>query len=515
MVDMLIICDSADRVHWFRGIGPYRIATELRKLGITCQVLDFCGFYDEDDFKRLVDLYIDQNTKFIGISSNWMAIPHLMGGRYTGIMMGEGKETEFHTDDVYHKSFSYAFTFNKEDKFINYLKTKSPNAKILMGGARAVDFIEKTWVDHIFLGFSETQVIDYVLNYDKKEYPRIINWDIESSKGWDFTCSGYIKYSDNDFLLPNETLPLEVGRGCIFKCKFCSFPLLGKKKGSYMKDPAILYDELLENYNRWGTTNYVISDETFNDSVDKLKELKKVIKRLPFKTNFWAFCRMELVGAFPEQLELLQEIGLREMQYGMETLNDETSKIIGKGLPAAKKKEILKLAKDVWKDNVRIKANFIVGLPKETKESVDETARWILSDDCPIDFASMFPYILYKRDQHTHLRWNSVFDKEYEKWGYYFKEDEHPLFWYKDDDTGIDSFLSAIKLTKGWMEKIFQKNRPTEMFYYSNDRWYGLTLDQMLKLDYPTLYSMPAFQNHGPELFKQVKEQYVQKHFKK
>ena len=512
---MVIICDSADRTHWFRGIGPYRIATELRNIGLTCQVIDFCGFYNFENFKNIVNLYIDQNTKFIGISSNWMAVPHLMSGRYTAIMMGEGEEAEFPTDDVYSQSFSYAFTFNKEAKFIDHLKKQGPNAKIIMGGARAVDFIEKDWLDHIFLGFSESQIIDYVLNYDKKEYPRIINWDVESSKNWDFNCNGYIKYADTDFILPHETLPLEVGRGCIFKCKFCSFPLLGKKKGSYIKDPGVLYTELLDNYTRWGTTNYVISDETFNDSVDKLKELRNVIRKLPFKTNFWAFCRMELVGSFPEQLELLYDIGLREMQYGMETLNDETAKIVGKGLPAAKKKEILKMAKDVWKDKVRIKANFIVGLPKENRESINETARWLLSDDCPIDFASMFPYILYKRDQYTHLRWNSVFDKEYEKWGYYFKDDEHPLFWHKDDDTEIGSFIDAIKLSKSWMEKIFKKNLPTEMFYYSNDRWYGLTLDEMLKLKYNELYSMPAFQNHGPLLFDQVNENYVKKHLKK
>jgi radical SAM superfamily enzyme YgiQ (UPF0313 family) len=516
MVDVVIISDSADRVHWFRGIGPYRIATEIRNHNFSCQVLDFCGFYNFDTWCKLVDVYVNEETKIIGISSNWMAIPNLLGGRYTGIMMGEGVETKFDTDDIYTQSFSFAFTFDAEQRFVNYIKQRSPNAKIIMGGARSVDFIKKDWVDHIFLGFSESQLIDYLKNYKTKEYPRLINWDIESSKNWDFTCSGYIKYSENDFIMPGETLPLEIGRGCIFKCKFCSFPLLGKKKGSYIKDPAIVYDELMENYNRWGTTNYVISDETFNDNIDKLRSLRDVIKRLPFKTNFWAFCRLELVGAHPEQIQLLLDIGLREMQYGMETLNDQTAKAISKGLPAEQKKEILKFAKLTWKDKVRIKANFIVGLPYETKESIIKTAEWILSDNCPIDFASLFPYILYKRDENTHLKWNSVFEKEYEKWGYYFKDGEDSMHWYKNDDTDIDSFMNALKFSKIWQDKILKRNLPTEMFYYSNDKWHGLTLDELLKLDQSELHakrnSLPN--GPGPTLFDQVNNLYVKNHLK-
>jgi radical SAM superfamily enzyme YgiQ (UPF0313 family) len=516
MVDVVIISDSADRIHWFRGIGPYRIATELRNHNFSCQVLDFCGFYEFDTWCKLLDLYVNEDTKIIGISSNWMAIPHLLGGRYSGIMMGNGKEKEFDTDDLYMKSFSFAFTFNQEKKFIDYIKQRAPNAKIIMGGARAVDFIKKDWVDHIFLGFSESQLIDYLKNYKIKEYPRIINWDIESSTNWDFCHSGYIEYSDTDFIMPGETLPLEIGRGCIFKCKFCSFPLLGKKKGTYIKDPAILYKELMDNYTRWGTTNYVISDETFNDNIDKLRSLRDVIKRLPFKTNFWAFCRLELVGKFPEQIELLLDIGLREMQYGMETLNDRTSKAVGKGLPAAQKKEILKFAKSSWKDKVRIKANFIVGLPYETQESIAETSKWLLSDDCPIDFASLFPYILYKRDEDTHLRWNSVFDKEYEKWGYYFKDGEDPMHWHKKDDTDIDSFMTALTFSKHWQDKILKRNLPTEMFYYSNDKWHGLNLDGLLNLSREEFHekrnSVPG--GPGPKLFKQVNNLYVEKHLK-
>jgi radical SAM superfamily enzyme YgiQ (UPF0313 family) len=512
MVDVLLFSDSADRKHWFRGIGAYRLASEIRNQGYSCQVLDFCGFYNYDNWVKLVDLYVDQNTQIIGISSSWIAMPNLVSGRYTSIVEGKGKET-YTIDNIYDQSFSAALTFNKEDKFIKYLKEKSPNVKLIIGGGKAIDYLDREWADHLFLGFSESQLIDYLKNFKEKEYPKIINWDVESSKNWDFSCSGYIKYTETDFIMPNETLPLEIGRGCIFKCKFCSFPLLGKKKGSYIKDPAVLYEEFMENYNKWQVTNYILSDETFNDNMDKLYALRDVIKRLPFKPSFWAFCRLELVGNFPEQVELLKDIGLKEMQYGIESLNDQTSKAIGKGLAGDKKKEILKFAKSVWKDDIKIKANFIIGLPYETVDSLREAAEWVLSDDCTVDYVSMSPYLLYKRNETAEYRWNSVFGLEYEKWGYYYKDsDNDPMHWFKDDNTGIDSYLTAVSLSRDWQNKISKRNDPTEMFYYSNDLWYNLSLDQLLKIKYDKIFQMPAYVNHKDELFKQIDEKYVNQH---
>ena len=38
-----------------------------------------------------------------------------------------------------------------------------------------------------------------------------------------------VSYREEDFIQPREILLLEFARGCKFKCKFCSFPVLGVK----------------------------------------------------------------------------------------------------------------------------------------------------------------------------------------------------------------------------------------------------------------------------------------------
>ena len=39
-----------------------------------------------------------------------------------------------------------------------------------------------------------------------------------------------MRFEKNDFILPGESLPLELSRGCIFKCRFCQYPNIGKDK---------------------------------------------------------------------------------------------------------------------------------------------------------------------------------------------------------------------------------------------------------------------------------------------
>ena len=65
--------------------------------------------------------------------------------------------------------------------------------------------------------------------------------------------------------MPGEVLPLEVGRGCIFSCAFCSFDLIGKRVGDWTKSPKVLRNELLENYEKFGVTTYNFTDELINE----------------------------------------------------------------------------------------------------------------------------------------------------------------------------------------------------------------------------------------------------------
>ena len=100
-----------------------------------------------------------------------------------------------------------------------------------------------------------------------------------------------MEYFDEDVILPNQRVGLELGRGCIFKCTFCEFNLIGKEKGTYTRSTSRLEDELKRNWEEYGVNRYWITDDTLNDDTKKLERIflqsnklitEDVIKQLPY-----------------------------------------------------------------------------------------------------------------------------------------------------------------------------------------------------------------------------------------
>ena len=141
------------------------------------------------------------------------------------------------------------------------------------------------------------------------------------NKDFDFTTSK-INWQKKHFINEREHLPIEIARGCIFKCKFCNYFLNGKKLWDFVKSPETLYDEMSSNFDKFGTTGYMYSDDTYNDSTEKIRVLKEqCYDKLPFNVEFSTYARADLIISNPEQLDILMESGLKAVLFGIETFN--------------------------------------------------------------------------------------------------------------------------------------------------------------------------------------------------
>jgi len=96
---------------------------------------------------------------------------------------------------------------------------------------------------------------------------------------------------------------------------------------------------------------------------------------------------------------LLREMGIRSCQLGIESLNHETGKAIGKGLHPNLQKETLYRMKESWGDETFIGGGFIIGLPKETKSSCKEWLSWLDKDDTPLDSCQVVPLVVQKESK--------------------------------------------------------------------------------------------------------------------
>jgi hypothetical protein len=397
MAEVLIFNDVNGLLGFGRYSGPYRIASELRAHGYDVQVIEFFASLSTSEFKAIIDTHVDQKTLVVGIGSTLLTKNYSDEELLSLIKMNNSWMQILNS--------SYVELFPQDDEFINvffdYIKTKNHKTKIVVGGHKAQKANKKyKLVDYWILGQGESSIV--ALCNHLKFGKALKTLDTEAGRLLtdkmypynNFSCSK-ITWHKNDHLFKNESVPIETARGCIFKCSFCSFNLNGKKFGDYNKNSDTLYNEFIYNYENFGITDYMIADDTLNDSVEKIDHLHKTITSLPFKITFSAYCRLDIISSHFDMASKLQEMGLTSVNFGIETFNRDAGKAVGKGADPEKLKKTLADLKSLWKDDIYMSAGFIVGLPHETRESINNTFEYLYNDNNPLSAVGV--YRLYIR----------------------------------------------------------------------------------------------------------------------
>lgn len=388
----IILTDVVFRLQ-FKPLGAYRIANVLRDLGYNILVIDMFTEMELDDLKKLLSTVISDQTLFLGYSSTFFSSPldpRLMSKPYVN------------TDDSLPFSRDFLIGVN------SYAKELNPNIKVIYGGAGTI-FIPNVLkneerdihIDYLVEGYAEAMIID-IIERIKENKPQqsshkiknteVINYD-NSSKLYDFRNHCHM-WDDSDIMMHGEVLPLEVARGCIFKCKFCTYPLIGKNKNdlSYIRDEDKLAYEFEKNYDQYGTTLYAINDGTFNERTDKMEMLLRAKERSKVDLEFSAYIRIDLVAKKPEQLSLLSQLNVIMQYYGIESLTRESAASIGKGCDPNEIVDTVHKMYEAFNNRVSVTAGQIVGLPFESPKTLESSIDRLLAT--PIDNLMFFPLFL-------------------------------------------------------------------------------------------------------------------------
>jgi hypothetical protein len=481
--NVIIFADTPVQDTKTRNYGAYRLASHIRDNGYTCLVVNFSSAIDGEMYNEILKNTVGEETYMVGFSTTFMPMRIPGEPLSTEVPGRDRRETDilrFDTESMYSKRLIDEIAAGRQAPWFDCIKNLNSKTKIVFGGSGIGFFTDFQDVDNFIYGLSETMVIDYldsVTGRSKKRlFNKVLDYDYKAQLPvWDFRKSK-TSYTDYDFITPNETLSLEVARGCRFKCTYCSYPLIGQKNiDDYLKYKEVLKDELLENYNRWGITQYYIMDDTFNDTTEKLLMFKEVVNSLPFKIKFWCYTRLDLLAVHPEQITLLKEIGLEQTYMGVETFHPGAGKAVGKAMKAEKTKEALAKCKEVWGNDVHIQAGFMVGLPTEPEESIASTCDYLRDPECPIHESWVFPINIFDGKDTTehgnHWIYKSEFDKNYDKHGYYFGEIKTAydrVSWKKKEDcSGIYTFEQATELAASY-DRSVPKRIYTGDFYKSS-----------------------------------------------
>lgn len=441
--DLVLFTDVSSSREIQRGLGAYKIAHEARQLGFSTLVVDFCSAIGYNRFKKIIDLTVGENTLAVGFSNTWFPFRTFETLHITGAL--ESDADAWNLEDANFRSLSADFSQNNHKKYIDYIKSVNPKCECIVGGAKTFEYLQDPVFDKVFVGYSENHFRDYLQG--KHIDKRIFSYDMRSNQGdFDFNNS-VVTYVDTDCLHSEEILTIEMSRGCIFNCKFCSYPHRNQKTKDFTKYQDVLYNELKNNYDTWGTYKYYITDDTFNDYTTKLEVINEVIQSLNFKPQFEAYVRQDLVSRQPRQAKLMYDIGVRATYYGLETWHDPTAKAIGKGGDLQLKLQGMKNCKDVWGDDVYTSAGIVVGLPKDTDQSIRDVLQWYKWEGGSdlIDNLHFNALIIKHKPEVQSYLFNSDIDLYPEKYGYKMNG---MLDWTRTGDGDINTFAQAQKLAE-------------------------------------------------------------------
>jgi radical SAM superfamily enzyme YgiQ (UPF0313 family) len=419
-MQIILFTDIANTYGYGKYAGTYKVATEIRKHGYTCQVIDLFSFYQFSQLKKIIDKFVTKDTLLVGFGAT------LMEKRIDGKVLNFGKTDEEFIDVV------------------RYIKSKNSKLKICVGGARVNENCYWPGIDYVVLNKADIAIIKLIKHIKDDDDIKIMKKDqCNYIDGNDYFYTqeqfahSQIIYEPHDIIFQGESLPIEIARGCIFSCAFCRFDLIGKKVGDWQKNGETLKSELIRNYELYGTTHYMFTDELINESVPKMKFIHDVLTSLPFKLTYTSYARLDLIWKFPEMRELLLDSGAKSLHFGIETLNEEAGKKIGKGLGPKRIKETLNYCKELWENKILMSSTFIVGLPSESKESILETVDYLVSDDCPLDMIGFLPLDIRAVDNRN----ASKIDRDPKKFGFKI---ENGRSWENDHMTHQE----AMSLTK-------------------------------------------------------------------
>lgn len=191
-----------------------------------------------------------------------------------------------------------------------------------------------------------------------------------------FVSSVYKRHLNiKDYYL-SQTLYPEVqiftGRGCPFHCTFCSWPenLMGRKYRSRTADNIVdEFEYICQDLPE--VKEIFIEDDTFTVNKSLVLDVCRKIKERKLDITWSCNARATLDYS---TLQEMKSAGCRLLIVGYESGNDEILKTIRKGVDT---RQMRVFTKDAKKAKLMVHGDFIIGLPGETKETAEQTLRFI------------------------------------------------------------------------------------------------------------------------------------------
>jgi hopanoid biosynthesis associated radical SAM protein HpnJ len=195
----------------------------------------------------------------------------------------------------------------------------------------------------------------------------------------------YLKYNSPYCQYPYVSL--YTGRGCPARCTFCLWPQVTTGHTYRVRSPENVLEEVREMPRLFPKLQEIFfDDDTFTADPPRARRIAELLRPLGlcWSTNSRA-------NVDRETLAVMKDGGLRLFVVGYESGNDEILKNIRKGVTTERAR---RFTRDCHELGILIHGTFILGLPGETKETIEESirfAREMNPETLQVSLASPYP----------------------------------------------------------------------------------------------------------------------------
>ncbi|UCB56649.1 MAG: B12-binding domain-containing radical SAM protein [Candidatus Omnitrophota bacterium] len=165
--------------------------------------------------------------------------------------------------------------------------------------------------------------------------------------------------------LPASTMI--TSRGCPYSCAFCGNSVWGRKLR--LRSPENIFREA-EELKKKGFEAIMFFDDIFTLKKDRVLEVCNKLRKLELILR--VFTRADTIDE--EMAAALYQAGCREVGIGSESGSQKILDTTMKGISVEQNTKAIDICR---RHGIRVKLFMIIGLPGETKETIEETRAWL------------------------------------------------------------------------------------------------------------------------------------------
>ena len=312
-------------------------------------------------------------------------------------------------------------SFSSDVRTAEALKALNPNLKIGMIGAKvavepdatlkasnAIDFVARNEFDFTIKDVAEGRDFGRIagLSWRNAEGAVVHNEDravLENMDELPFVTPVYKRdlAIENYFIgyLKHPYISFYSGRGCKSRCTFCLWPQTIGGHRYRTRSVGHVIEELAWAQKAFPQVKeFFFDDDTLTDNLPRVEALAREIGKLGI---VWS-CNAK-ANVPRATLKVLKDNGLRLLLVGYESGNQQILHNIKKGMRVDVARQF---AKDCRELGIVVHGTFILGLPGETKETIEETIRFAIEINphtLQVSLAAPYPgTFLYKQAQENH-----------------------------------------------------------------------------------------------------------------